>query len=490
MKIRFDAGRAKLIGFNPLLINKIKENCLSWINKKIEIKNTMKRSSPYYRYENPIKYCFDLKSLTFPSGLIPRVLTYLEDSDIKVDLEFAYDPFSLEEVPPSPDWIYKHQQDIIDNFLQYRRCCISSPTGSGKSTAIALIIDKFKDKNVLVVLHQIDLMQDLKEDIESYLDEEVGFIGDGISKICRVTVASGRSLYEHSFGKYLEYLQSIDVLIFDEAHHYANATGEAISLACSNTSYRLGLSATLRIETGAGLVLEGVIGPTTLVIPESVVIDLGLIHYPNVYFIPIADPQVKLPPKSSNDYKPERSLVVKECLILNKNRNQIIANIAAYYSHYNPNGCALIVVEDVKYGHGTILQDLLLAQGLTSLFIQGATKREERQEVVRQLKAGELKVLIATKILNEGKDIPNLELMINAAGGSGERGIVQKAGRVLRVDKSGRKKKAIIVDFLDAEPYYLQSNSISRIQHLNKRYKDCCKIITLDALYEKLKPEQ
>ena len=480
MEIHLDAARATLINCEKKDIAGIKEHCLKWIDKSIEMQNYYNQG----RYDqDPVKYCYDPVRNSFPTGLLPRVVDYLDRWEIPYTLKFTYDPFTVTEMPETPDWAWDHQKQIINDLLDYRRCIIKSPTASGKSSSIGMIVEKFTNKSIIVVLHQIDLILDLQEKLEDYLEEEVGIIGNGKKQWKRVTVCSARSLYNGAASKFKAKLEACDVLIFDECHHYANKTGEAISDACKNTSYRIGLSATPHIESGADPVLEGVIGPITTVIPDTVMVELGIIHRPDVYFIPVPDPELSLPTMPGIG-KPERFKVVEGAIINNDYRNQLIVDIVkAFKESKNNQGCVLTVIEDVKNGHGDKLTALLEAAGVPTISIQGKTKITKRQEVLADFKQGELVSLVATRILNEGKDVPLLELVINAAGGSGERGIIQKVGRALRKDATGRKTRAIIVDFLDEEPYYLHRNSISRMKHLNNRHPGCARVATLEDLY-------
>jgi superfamily II DNA or RNA helicase len=147
-------------------------------------------------------------------------------------------------------------------------------------------------------------------------------------------------------------------------------------------------------------------------------------------------------------------------------------------------GLALILVE--RHSHGYILENMCLKEDISLDFIHGGTNLEYREESIRRFKSGETKCLIASKILNEGEDIPLLELVINAGGMSGERGIVQKTGRALRKDKTETKQRAIIVDFLDNEPYYLNSNSKKRMSKIEARHPGAAEIVGLEEVLERI----
>lgn len=486
MKIVFDAGVAQITEATPELVEKIKEHCLKWIDKSVEYQNIF--GSSRGGNLDPVKYVFDDSNNTFPSGLVPEVCGRLDNWGEQYEVSFSYKPFTARKDIPMPEWAWEHQKSIVANVLDYRRCVVQSPTASGKTSSIGMILEKFPNRKCLVLLHQIDLMVDLQERLEEYLNEEIGFVGDGKKNWQRITVGSSATLGRLNKAgecKYAKELADIEVLIFDECHHYANNTGLTISSACRNTSYRVGLSATTEMENGSGLILEGVIGPTTLVIPDTLMADLGVIHKPNVLFVPVPDPDLDLPAGNNKLRKPDRRLVVQKAIIENDYRNSLIADIVAFFieNQQNSQGSVLILVEDVLNSHADRIAGFLRERGIESDYIDGSSHSATRKRVLSSYKDGGLKVLLATRILNEGQDVPLIELVVNACGGSGQRGIVQKVGRALRTDKSGRKLRAVIIDCFDEEKHYLRSNSLSRMRHLNNRYPDCARKVTMEELY-------
>ncbi len=482
MKIVFDGARARFVGYDNPTIALIKEHALKWIDKSIEQNNIYQRG----RYQDPVKYCYNKKDKSFPTGLLPRVVEFLQSTDISYFLEFDFECKTLRNKDPIPDWAFDHQRDIVDCLVNYRRVICSSPTASGKSTAISLIAEKFREFNTLIVLHQNDLIYDLKDSLENYLDEEVGIVVGSKKHVWKDITVAGCSLLRNRLEEYKEELEKVDLLIFDECHHYANDTGEKISNACKNTSYRLGLSATPDQQTGANLVLEGVIGSIYHRIPDNIMVELGVIHKPDVHFVEIPDPKLNLECDPVTG-KPPRPLVVEHAIINYDYRNELACELINQYLKHNPDGGGvLVLVEDVKNKHGIQIVGGLATYDIESKFIWGGTKVDKRQEVIEEFKSGDLPVLVATRILNEGKDVPSIELGINLAGGSGERGIVQKLGRTLRKDKTGRKTRSIFIDFMDAEPYYLANNSRKRMRHLNARFPGCAKVTELEDLYDLL----
>jgi superfamily II DNA or RNA helicase len=333
-----------------------------------------------------------------------------------------------------------------------------------------MVLSQFPFARCLVVVPSVNLVNNLHKAITKEIKEKVGRIGGGREEWGRITISTGKSLLLHAKGKYAEELKEIGVLIFDECHNFGNATGIAISDACVNTAYRLGLSATVTRENGSDIVLEGVIGPRALTIPDTVMVNLDVIHRPQLYFIDVPSPKLRFKVSKGNS-KPERNDVYTEGLVNYEHRNRLVIDIVnTFLNSENYEGLALVLVE--RIAHGELLQKMFAEQELNVPYIHGSSGKE-RQEIIEQFRQGKLRCILASRILNEGEDVPLLELVVNAAGGSGKRGIIQKTGRGLRKDSTGIKKQAIIVDFYDHEPNYLRSNSDARIRNISERHPNC-----------------
>ena len=75
-------------------------------------------------------------------------------------------------------------------------------------------------------------------------------------------------------------------------------------------------------------------------------------------------------------------------------------------------------------------------------------------------------VLIATTILDEGVDVPNINAMIYARGGKSIRKLLQGVGRGLRKKADGSNLR--IYDFIDNTAYVLIKQSQQRLEILQK----------------------
>lgn len=96
-------------------------------------------------------------------------------------------------------------------------------------------------------------------------------------------------------------------------------------------------------------------------------------------------------------------------------------------------------------------------------FLTGSLKEHQgtrRPRIVRTFKEGAIDILVATGILDEGFDAPNVRFLILAGGGKAEHLQTQRIGRGRRADTG--KDELIAIDFLD-RGHYLGKHSEARI---------------------------
>lgn len=485
MKITYDGAlaRVQLENSDPQDIITRLKYLLQWTDQRI-VKQNMFLKTPF-GYKDPYRTCFNTLSNTFPTGLLQKVIRYLESLGIKYKLEKDQE-FQVSRPPELdnfelPDWAWDHQVKAVETALSFERCMISSPTGSGKSKIIAWITKYFPEEIILITTPSIALKNAMANELRKQYDEEIGEIGGGKAKIARITVGVMNSLAKHSTGKYEEYLNSVGILLGDECHTGTCDMYAQVSSRCKNTSFRLGISATAYSEVGAELVLEGVFGPLVLEIPEMEMVSHGVIHKPKVYFVEIPPPKNKrkYPP---NKY-PDQREVYQEWICNNSYRNGLIVEIVEKYLKVDREGQVLVLVDEIE-NHGIPLLEMFHNSGLEIPFLHGGLPKKERDKILNSFYRGEPRAILASRVMNTGIDVPSIALTINAGAGSGTIKLTQKTGRCVRVDPTGKKKQAVQVDFWDDEPFYFARQARKRFNHLNKIYPNSCKVCSPSELLE------
>jgi superfamily II DNA or RNA helicase len=78
-------------------------------------------------------------------------------------------------------------------------------------------------------------------------------------------------------------------------------------------------------------------------------------------------------------------------------------------------------------------------------------------------------VFCHNSILDEGVDVPNIDVLILAGGGKSSINTLQRVGRGLR--KGGNIDKLYVVDTLDFQQYHLLKHSLQRLD--DYKNEDC-----------------
>ncbi len=78
-------------------------------------------------------------------------------------------------------------------------------------------------------------------------------------------------------------------------------------------------------------------------------------------------------------------------------------------------------------------------------FITHKTIKDERRDVLSGFKSGRYNVVVTSRVLDEGVDVPDAELGIIISGTGSGRELIQRLGRLLRPKQDGRKAKMIEV---------------------------------------------
>jgi superfamily II DNA or RNA helicase len=210
---------------------------------------------------------------------------------------------------------------------------------------------------------------------------------------------------------------------------------------------RLGFTATLPEALEAQFAMEGLLGPVIAEVSYEDVIAANIIVKPEIRFLRSPFSQRLKDIRKYQD-------VYAEAIVANTDRNYLIATTAL--KHIEKNEAVLIFVNEIQ--HGNYLQELFDGE---VPFVQGSMPPEERMRIKKGLINKSIFLVIATTAWKEGVDIPNLDVVILAAGGKTEIPVIQSIGRGLRRTKT--KTRAIIWDIFDPSHHYLVSHFGERV---------------------------
>jgi superfamily II DNA or RNA helicase len=103
--------------------------------------------------------------------------------------------------------------------------------------------------------------------------------------------------------------------------------------------------------------------------------------------------------------------------------------------------------------HGKILYKKIKKFDSKVQLLTGEVNCDLRTKLIKQMKNGDLNIIIGTSLADEGLDIPILDTLILAGGGKSSVKALQRVGRILRLHQD--KNNPIVIDFNDNAKFLL-----------------------------------
>lgn len=362
---------------------------------------------------------------------------------------------------------YPFQKEGLRAWLNNKsRGVVVLPTGTGKSYLATLAIEK-KQRSTLLVVPTIDLMNQWYDTLYNAFDMDIGLIGGGYNEVKDITVTTYDSAYIH-----MDRIGNLfGLVIFDECHHLPGETfsiGSAMCLA----PFRLGLTATPERADGLHTLLEDLIGD---IVYRKEITELSgdyLAEYETVRL------SVNLSERQIEEYMSQRQIYIN--FLRNKGINMSSANgwnkfimIAsqssegrkAFQAYRTQKELALAapakieVLEKLLHKHRNdrvivFTQDNHTVYKISSMFLIPAithqTKTKERKDMLENFNNGTYNMIVTSKVLNEGVNVPKANIGIVLSGSGSITEHVQRLGRILRKSKTdaGEDKKALLYEVI------------------------------------------
>ncbi len=145
-------------------------------------------------------------------------------------------------------------------------------------------------------------------------------------------------------------------------------------------------------------------------------------------------------------------------LIEDSDRNQLIASDVVNESIDQDN--LSLILSDRK-AHCEALASLLQKQGIDCAVLNGDISKKRREEIIRDIEAGTLRIIFATGALaGEGLDMPKLSRLFITTPIRWKGRVKQFIGRILRVAEG--KTEAKVFDYVDSRVGILANSYRSR----------------------------
>lgn len=326
-----------------------------------------------------------------------------------------------------------YQRDAVDAFVRATQGVLVLPTGAGKTRVVTGIIARLATPT-LILLQSTDLAVQWKAELAATLGIEAGVIGDGTVNVHPVTIGLVQALARWSDSDREAFLARFGLLVVDEAHHAAGAQLRSIVHRCP-AKYRLGVTATPEREDGLGPMLRFYLGPELIRIQHDELVEQGVLVRPEVRVL-----------ESAFEFAyggPEDFADLLTALALDRPRAQLIA--AAIAAEVRAGHVALVLAGRRDYC-ATLARELATLN-VASEVLTSAVPRAQRAAVLERARRGELPVLIATSLADEGLDVPRLSRVFLAWPSKARGRTLQRIGRVMRPHPD--KPDAIVIDVND-----------------------------------------
>lgn len=394
---------------------------------------------------------FNIQTKQLYRGLTPYLNKFCKDRNYEyIYEETPQEEYSLQEAKEFVQRInlkYEprdYQLDAFVHSVRNKRTLLLSPTASGKSLVIYLLVRWFLENHkskLLIVVPTTSLVSQLFTDFADYGFDSEQFVhriyaGQDKETEKPVVISTWQSLHTLPAAYFKQY----EAVIGDECHLFKAKSLTTIMTNLVNAKYRIGTTGTLDGTKTNKLVLEGLFGSVRKVITTKELMDQK--H--------VADFMIKclLLKHSASICQAARNFTYQqeiEYLVLNEERNKFIRNLALSLE-----GNTLILYQYVDK-HGKILEQMIREKvdpDRKVFFIYGKTDTEIREET-RAIVENEKNAIIVASfgVFSTGTNIKNLHNIIFASPSKSRIRNLQSIGRGLR--RSETKSSAVLYDIAD-----------------------------------------
>lgn len=348
----------------------------------------------------------------------------------------------------------EYQQEALKNLQAMREkkesiALLYQATGTGK-TVTAVMDAKSVGGRTLFVAHTMELVNQAYLTFQALWKEaSVGKFADSIKEGNADVVCGSIQSIALNLDIFKE--DDFDYIIIDEAHHAAADTYQKV-LAYFKPKFLLGLTATPERADDTDI-LE-IFKNTAHKLDIRTAVEIGALVDVRCIRIHtnIDMTQVRF---NSVQYN-VRDLDVKICVT---ERNALIVKT---WLDYVKDKRTVVFCASVR--HAEQIAALFKEKGVSAEAVSGSMKTSERKELLAKFAKGELKVLCACDLLNEGWDCPETEVLFMARPTMSKVLYTQQLGRGMRLSEG--KEYLMVFDFVDNAGQYNAPYSMHRLFRL------------------------
>lgn len=418
------------------------------------------------RWDGSIKL-FNKKTRKLYKGLVPEAVKLLSEQSFDIQLSPLFKKHTSfvkrNDIIEVCDEInsytpHNYQVDAVYEALKFGRRTLLSPTASGKSFIIYILLRLFQEighsvpDKALIIVPTVSLVSQLESDFQDYSKNDPGFDRS------RVEISTWQSIYKNEKS----YFQQYGCVIGDEVHHFKAKSLKTIMEACTEAAYRYGLTGTLDDVEVNKLVIEGLFGPVYQVTKTKDLINknvLSQLEPIDLVHFSYSKKDRSEWSKGFSEYNDEVSYLCKH----DKRTSTILdliepleGNTLVLFNRIDEQGKPLF--ELIKNDPRFIQHE--------KYFISGAVDKSDREEIRINTNNSERAIILGSAgTMSTGVNIPNLHNLVLIMPGKAKIRLLQSLGRILR--KSDNNQKATVIDIIDDLSHGAKKNH--SLRHAQKR---------------------
>lgn len=348
-----------------------------------------------------------------------------------------------------------YQVDAVDFAIRKHRALLLSPTASGKSLIIYILVRYYEillrehqNDKILILVPTTSLVEQMYSDfidygwLEAYMQKIYSGHDKNVSK--KVVISTWQSIYK--FPK--KYFEQFGCVIGDEAHLFKAKSLTNVLTKLHLCKYRFGLTGTLDGMQTHRLVLEGLFGSLNRVVSTKELIDKKTLAAFNIKALVLTYPEEECKLVKGMNYQDEMNHIVTH-----QKRNEFIRDLTL-----NLTSNTLVLFQFVEK-HGSVLYDMInkSAENRKVFYVFGGTDTQTREEI-REITEKEKNAIIVASYgtFSTGINIRNLHNIVFASPSKSRVRALQSIGRGLR--RSETKDTAQLFDIADDFSYKSKRN--------------------------------
>ena len=403
---------------------------------------------------------FNQQSRELPIGLLPYVQDFCKKRNYVIEYEDSSYGYPNEQNTVNPKEVMSfiesldlrsrgesisvrdYQFNAICEGIKRKRAVLLSPTGSGKSLIIYVLMRWFlehNDQKALIIVPTTSLVRQMFSDFEDYSSNDQSFIANEECHVIysgqpktniqeRIFISTWQSIYKLPYT----WFEQFGIVFGDECHGFKSKSLTSIMNKSRNASYRFGTTGTLDGTQTHQLVLEGLFGKVFKVTTTRTLQDNETLAPLQISMIVLDYDEQTKKDNSNQSYHDEIDLIVRS-----DKRNNFIRNLAL-----DQKGNTLVLFQFVEK-HGQVLYDIIDDKADINrkvFFVSGNTEASDR-EAIRKITEGQKDAIIVASLgtFSTGINIRNLHNIIFASPSKSQIKVLQSIGRGLRKSDDGRE---------------------------------------------------